>query len=152
MISIGTRGRFLLHASFVSQGGTRRPSGAPCVLCASRDTGATLKRRMQYAIRIKLINTAQPRLGDGCYSVTTCRAHLPSPLATEDTVAILRSHHVMNPQQPLRFRVIGSLHLTSDDSLERDNRRDVASRHGEIDFLATFILSISSLSLCAHLT
>jgi hypothetical protein len=54
----------------------------------------------------------------------------------------------MNPQQLLRFGEIGSLYVTSDDSLVRDNRRDVASQHGEIDFPAPlcpkYIISFSA--------
>ena len=42
--------------------------------------------------------------------------------------------------------------LASGDSLVRDNRRDVASQHGGIDFPVPLMLSISFLSLCAHPT
>jgi hypothetical protein len=52
----------------------------------------------------------------------------------------------MNPQQPLRFGVIGSLYVTSGDSLVRDNRREVASQHGETDFPA---LCPISFTMCA---
>lgn len=41
----------------------------------------------------------------------------------------------MNPQQPLRFGMIGFFHA-GDDSLVPDDRRDVASQHEEVGFPA----------------
>ena len=63
----------------------------------------------------------------------------------------------MNPQQPLRFRVIGSLHVISDDSLVRDNRRDVAPQHGDRysgplrpEHIISFTMHASCLVFCAN--
>jgi hypothetical protein len=57
----------------------------------------------------------------------------------------------MNPQQPPRFSLIGSLPVTGYDSSVHDNRRDVASQHGDIDFRVPLVpgifLDFSSLTM-----
>jgi len=111
--------------------------------------GATLKRRIDL-INHHWKNRSKPRLGDGYYSATTLRDHLTTAgygrYCTAAPFTVTSCHE---SAAALRFRVIDSLHLTSDDSLVRDNRRDVASQHEEIDFRAPFVLSMPIFSLCA---
>lgn len=131
--------------------GTGQASGSPCVPHCQLGSPVPSLRRL---CLLDLINhnspgriALKPRLRDGCYSVTICRAHLTSPLVTEDPVACftVTSCHESAAAPSIR----GDRLLICEDSLVHDNRRDVASQHGEIVFPALCPEYIISFTMCA---